>query len=81
MLHNLEVRRINRFTYDVFIGAQWGTWSRVKQGRSSTYVLAGERLPKPLLNALHEVLHPTMPLTYGQTVGTMLDNFHAIQTR
>lgn len=81
MLKNMEVRRINRFTYDVYTGTQWDGWSRVKQGRSSTYVVAGAPMPKGMLRDLHEILHPTMPITYGQTVGQMLDNFYAIETR
>jgi hypothetical protein len=81
MLHSIEVRRINRFTYDLFIGTQWDDAVRVKQGRSSTYVVLGQPLPKPLLRDLHEILHPTMPITYGQTLGEMLDAFHAMQTR
>ena len=36
------IRRIDRNTYDVFVGKQWGTHSRIRQGRSSTFVLAGE---------------------------------------
>ena len=81
VLHDIEVRRVNRFTYDLFLGKQWGTWARVKQGRSSTWQMAGDPLPKPLLRDLHEILHPTMPVSYGQSVGEMLDNFVAMQER
>jgi len=81
VLHDIEVRRVNRFTYDLFLGKQWGTWARVRQGRSSTWQMAGEPLPKSLLRELHDVLHPTMPVSYGQTLGQMLFNFHAMENR
>ena len=77
----MELRRVNQYTYDCFIGNQWDTWSRVRQGRSSTFVMQGEKLPKPLLKHLHEILHPQMPISPGQSLDEMLFNNNAINTR
>lgn len=74
----MELRRIDNYTYDVFTGNGWNNCSRVRRGRSSTFVQQGEKLPKHTLKYLHDVLHPTMPITYGQTVDQMLNNFNAI---
>jgi hypothetical protein len=41
-------------------------------------VVSGEKLPRQQLRELDEVLHPTMPITYGQTVDQMLVNYDAI---
>jgi hypothetical protein len=70
----IECRRIDAHVYDIFQGKQWDEWSRVRKGRSSTFVLAGNRLPHGLLKALDDILRPNMPITYGQDVETML--FH-----
>lgn len=69
-----EIRRVNARTYDVFTGNQWGSWSRVQQGRSSTFVTAGDKLPYPFLKSLHVVLHPLMPINYSQSHDTTLNN-------
>ena len=74
----LEARRIDNNTYDIFIGKQWGDWVRVRKGRSSTYRLAGMRVPHDLLKWLHTVLAPNMPINYGQDIETMLHNINAI---
>lgn len=60
------IRRIDASTYDVFTGKQWGSHSRVKAGRSSAFVVSGERLPYAFMKHLHEILHPSMPINYGQ---------------
>ena len=62
-----EIRRVDQNTYDVFTGKQWSSHSRVRAGRSSAFVVIGERLAYPFLKHLHEVLHPLMPINYGQT--------------
>jgi len=77
----IEARRIDRHTYDLFIGTGWDNWVRVRQGRSSTYRLAGEKISKPELRELDEILDPKMPITYGQTVNDMLVHINAINTR
>jgi len=68
------IRRIDNNTYDVFTGKQWGTHTRVRQGRSSTFVLAGERLPYNFLKHLHGVLAPNMPINYNQPHEQTLTN-------
>jgi hypothetical protein len=70
------IRRIDRNTYDVFVGKQWGTHSRIRQGRSSTFVLAGEKLPYGFLKHLHNTLAFNMPINYGQPHETTLVNCH-----
>lgn len=76
-----EARRVDRFTYDLFRGKGWDNHVRVRQGRSSTYRLSGQRISKPELHDLHTVLAPNMPVTYGQTMEQMLLNINAINTR
>jgi len=68
------IRRIDARTYDVFVGNQWSTHSRVRQGRSSTFVAQGERLPYAFLKHLHHILAPNMPINYGQSHETTIDN-------
>lgn len=63
---NYEIRRVDARTYDVFTGNQWSSHSRIRQGRSSTFVTAGEKLPYAFLKLLHGVLHPSMPINYQQ---------------
>lgn len=74
----IEARRVDRNTYDIFLGNQWSSWVRVRQGRSSTYRIAGERVEHSLLKWLHDVLAPNMPITYGQDMNTMILNNNAI---
>jgi hypothetical protein len=76
-----EARRINSNTYDIFFGNQWSDWVRVRQGRSSTYRLAGMHVPHPLLKWLHSVLAEDMPITYGQDMDTMINNINAIYAK
>ena len=68
----IELRRVGPFVYDLFQGNQWSTWSRVRKGRSSTFVMEGERLSYDMLKALDRILAPNMPITYGQDLETML---------
>jgi hypothetical protein len=74
----VEARRINRNTYDLFFGKGWDNHTRVKQGKMSTYRVGGNHISKPELKDLHDVLAWNMPITYGQTVDEMLNNVLAI---
>lgn len=74
----IEARRIDNNTFDIFLGNQWSDWIRVRQGRSSTYRLAGIRVEHSLLKWLHETLAHNMPITYGQDMNTMLINIDGI---
>jgi hypothetical protein len=71
-----EIRRVDYNTYDVFTGNQWGSHSRVRQGRSSAYVMHGERLPYGFLKHLHANLASNMPINYNQPHETTLINCH-----
>lgn len=75
---NIEARRIDRNTYDLFLGNQWSDWIRVRQNRNGVYRVAGIRVDHSLLKWLAEVLAPNMPITYGQDMNTMLINNNAI---
>ena len=81
MSQGTEVRRVDRFTYDLFVGKGWDNHVRIRQGRSSTYRLSGNRISKPDLHDWHEVLAPNMPINYGQTVEELLFNINAINGR
>lgn len=69
-----EIRRVDARTYDVFQGNQWSDHTRVRQGRSSTFVLAGQPLSHGFLKHLHGVLAPNMPINYSQPHSTTLNN-------
>jgi hypothetical protein len=62
----MDVRRVDRNTFDVFLGTQWDQHIRVRLGRSSIYRMSGIRLDRASMHQLEEILHPTMPITYGQ---------------
>jgi len=68
------IRRVGPYSYDVFQGNQWNEWSRVRQGRSSTFVTAGQPLPYQTLKELSKVLAPTMPINYNQPHDTTLNH-------
>lgn len=74
----MEMRRLDRNTYDVFLGNQWSTWVRVRQGKGGTYRIAGQKVDHRLLKELDSILAPNMPITYGQTTEEMLHNINAI---
>lgn len=74
----MEIRRIDNNTYDVFMNTQWDEHSRVRKGRSSTYVVSGNKLPHALLKELHGILAPNMPINYGQGLLQTLDNCHIL---
>ena len=70
----MEIRRIDNNTYDVFMNTQWDEHTRVRKGRSSTYVLSGNKLPHPVLKELHSLLAPNMPVNYGQSPQQTVNN-------
>lgn len=72
----MELRRIDNNTYDLFQGAGWDSHTRVRRLRDKVVVLGGNRLSKEMMQELFEVLHPTMPITYGQPLPEMLHNFN-----
>lgn len=74
----MEARRIDNNTYDMFYGKGWDNHVRVRQGRSSTYRVAGGRITHGELKELDNILAPNMPITYGQTIPQMLHNINAI---
>jgi hypothetical protein len=77
----LELRRVNAHVYDVFVGNQWVDHTRVKKGRSYTFVISGAPLPKAVLRWLHDVLAPNMPINYNQPLEQTLHNCAAIVSR
>jgi len=78
----MEARRLNNNTYDIFQGKQFSAcgsgWSRVRQGKHNTYVVAGEKVDHSTLRWLHSVLAPNMPITPGQSMEQMVHNNNAI---
>lgn len=76
---DFTLRRVDHNTFDCFFGTQWGTWSRVRKGRSSTYRVAGEHLAKAALKELDLVLDTRMPINYNQSPYQTLANCVAIQ--
>ena len=74
-----EARRIDHNTYDIFMGTQWSSWIRVRQGRQGTYRLAGQRVDHQVLKELDTLLAPNMPVNYGQDMHTTMHNCMAIQ--
>lgn len=76
---SIELRRVGPYIYDLFQGNQWSTWSRVRKGRSSTFVMAGEKLPHSLLKDLDGILHPRFPIN-NQPLHITVNNLNAINT-
>lgn len=71
----MEIRRLDRNTYDVFFGNQWTDWVRVRQARSNTYVIGGSiKVGHSELRHLHNVLAPNMPINYGQRIEDTIRN-------
>lgn len=60
-----EIRRVNKYVYDLFFYTGWNDWARVKQGRSSTFVVDGGKVSHTLLKKLDEVLNPDFPTPIG----------------
>ena len=63
----MDIRRVDFNTYDLFLNNGWDKHTRVRKGRSSTYVLAGERISHALLKDLDRILSPRFPINYGQS--------------
>lgn len=64
----MELRRVSYNTFDCFYGKGWDNHSRVRKSKAGTYVMSGNRLPKPELRALDNVLSPTLPITPGMSL-------------
>ena len=77
----IEARRIDNNTYDLFLGKQWTDWIRVRQGRNGVYRLAGMRVDHGLLKWLNTVLARDMPITPGMDMNTMINRINAMETR
>jgi hypothetical protein len=74
----MEIRRVEKNVFDVFQGSGWHNWTRIKNTRGNTFVLAGSRLPRPMLRELHEILFPYFPINYGQSVEETVRNLGII---
>jgi len=77
----IEARRVDHNTYDIFFGKQWSDHARVRQGRSSTYRLSGMKVDHMTLKYLDTILAPNMPITPGQLLEEMVRNNNAITPR
>lgn len=77
----MELRRISWNTYDLFTGNGWNNVSRIRQSRTGVYVMAGERLPKPLLKELNELLFNWFPITPGMSLEQTVHNLRNISWR
>lgn len=74
----LELRRVDHNTYDLFQGKGWNNWTRVRKGRSSTFGVAGQRIPHALMRDLDQVLHKQFPINYGQQLEETVRNLNSI---
>lgn len=74
----MEARRVDRNTFDIFFGKQWGTWTRVRCNRHGVYRVAGEKVDHRTMKELGEMLAPNMPINYGQTIQQTYFNCLAI---
>jgi hypothetical protein len=57
-VNEFAVVRLNRSTFDVFQGKQWGDWSRLRSGRNGVYVAKGRSLPHAVTRALASAIDP-----------------------
>ena len=60
------VRRLDHNTFDVFTGTGWDNHTRIRVGRSSTYRIGGQHLPRQEFHEITPLLAPNMPITYGK---------------
>lgn len=74
----MELRRIAHNVYDVFPDVGWNFHSRIKRAKHNTYVMFGFPIPKSVLKDLHEVLHPSLPITPGMSLERTLFNLSNI---
>lgn len=77
---NVEARRIDRNTFDLFFGNQWSSWTRVRCGRNGLYRIAGEKVDHATLRELEGMVAHDMPITYGQSVQRTFHNWNAYRT-
>lgn len=75
----LELRRVDHNTFDLFQGKGWNNWTRVRKGRSSTFGVAGQRIPHGLMRELDGVLHKFFPINYGQDLAVTVHNLQALK--
>lgn len=75
---DIEARRVDKNTYDLFFGKQWSDHARVRQGKFGVYRVSGMKVDHETLKALDHILAPNMPITYGQDLETMFRNNQAI---
>ncbi len=52
----MQVRQLNRGTYDVFLGVGFDNWSRVRKFHWGVKVVDGNRLPKDAIIAIEEAI-------------------------
>lgn len=84
---NIEARRVDRNTFDIFIGKQWSSHIRVRCNKQGLYRVSGMRLGSVVqednqtekvdhnfLKRLNNIVAPNMPITYGQDMDTMYHN-------
>jgi hypothetical protein len=74
----MEIRRVDRNTFDVFLGTQWDQHIRVRAGRSSLYRVSGLRVDRGVFNEIESLIHPNMPINYTQPQTQTLANCRAI---
>jgi hypothetical protein len=76
-----ELRRISYNTWDLFQGKGWDTVSRIRRGKSGTFVMAGMRLSRPLLKELDATLYNNFPCTPGMSLEQTVNHLSHISWR
>lgn len=84
---NIEARRVDNNTFDLFIGKQWSTYVRVRNNKHGVYRVSGMRLGTVVqeggesmkvdhnfLRSLNDIIAYNMPISYGQDIHTMYRN-------
>ena len=56
-----QVNRLNKNTFDIFEGKQWGSWTRLRGGKNGVYIADGLKLPRPLVRAVAGKINPKLP--------------------
>lgn len=52
----MELKKVDKNLFDVFLGTGWNNWSRVKVNKDDIEVIAGLPLSKGVYNSLKERL-------------------------
>ncbi len=52
----MELKKVDKNLFDVFVGQGWGNWSRVKVNKDNIELVAGLPLSKNTINSLKERL-------------------------